>query len=62
MDDLERDRLYEALNIAVMMSQELQEFVDEAIDSSGDVKALDSVQQLLAEWNSAFTRPLGELH
>jgi len=42
------------LDVASRMSQELQDFVDEAVEDSGDEKALWSVQLLLREWNEAM--------
>ena len=42
------------LDVAARMSQELQDFVDEAVEDSGDEKALWSVQLLLREWNEAM--------
>jgi len=37
------------------MSQELQDFVDEAVEASNNEKALWSVQLLLRDWNEAMT-------
>ena len=42
------------LDISIRMSQELQDFVDEAVADSDDEKALWSVQLLLREWNEAM--------
>jgi len=42
------------LDVASRMSQELQDFVDEAVEDSGDEKALWSVQLLLREWSEAM--------
>jgi hypothetical protein len=42
------------MTIAILMSQELQEFIDEAIASSGDESALPATQELLADWEKAF--------
>ena len=43
------------LEIATLMAQELQDFVGEAQESSGDDDALIGTQNLLAEWEAAYS-------
>lgn len=54
MNSAERDRYSLLIDIALLMAQELQEFVDEAVQSSGDDTALSSVQDLLGDWEEAY--------
>lgn len=44
------------VNIATKMAQELQDFVDEAVKSSDDDKALLGTQALINEWEEIFSR------
>ena len=43
------------IEVAILMAQELTEFVDEARESSGDDNALASVQALLRDWEQAYS-------
>lgn len=40
--------------IATLMAQELQEFVDDAIEASGDPDSLKATQELIADWELAY--------
>lgn len=40
--------------IGVLMAQELQEFVDDAIQASGDPDSLKATQELIADWERAY--------
>jgi hypothetical protein len=42
------------IDTAVLMAQELQEFVDDAIETSGDFNSLEATQKLLKDWVNAF--------
>lgn len=48
------EEIIELLDIAVMMAQELQEYVDDACESSGDDSAAAGTQALLREWETAY--------
>ena len=54
----ERDRYSLLIDIALLMAQELQEFIDSAIESSGDDNALAGVQALLRDWEQAYSGQL----
>ncbi len=41
------------VNVAILMCQELQEFVDEAIEASGDPNSLEATQELINDWEAA---------
>lgn len=43
-----------ALDVAVLMAQELQEFVDDAIEAEDNPNALAATQELLKEWEAAY--------
>lgn len=58
MTTVERDRYSVLIDIALLMAQELTEFVDEAKESSGDDTALAGVQALLGDWERAYTGQL----
>lgn len=42
------------VDVALLMAQELQEFVDDACDAEDDDTALASTQELLADWEEAY--------
>jgi hypothetical protein len=42
------------VDTAVLMAQELQEFVDDAIETSGDFNSLEGTQDLLKDWETAY--------
>lgn len=42
------------IDTAVLMAQELQEFVDDAIETSGDSNSLEGTQDLLKDWEAAY--------
>lgn len=46
--------LHDLIEVAIMMAQELQDFVDTAIESSGDGDALLSTQELIEDWERAY--------
>jgi hypothetical protein len=48
------EALQNLMLVAILMSQELQEFIDDAIAASGDETALSSTQELLADWDRAY--------
>ena len=58
MNTAERDRYSVLIDIALLMAQELTEFVDEAKESSGDDNALAGVQALLRDWEQAYSGQL----
>lgn len=58
MNTEERERYSVLIDIALLMAQELTEFVDEARESSGDDNALASVQALLRDWEMAYSGSL----
>lgn len=47
------DDVYELVHVAILMAQELQEFVDDAIECGGDLVA---TRELLNDWEEAFKR------
>lgn len=49
-----------ALDVAVLMAQELQELVDDAIEASGDPDSLEATQDLLKEWEEAYAAAGGK--
>ena len=53
MNTEERERINTLIDIALLMAQELTEFVDEAREASGDDGALASVQALLLDCEQA---------
>ena len=42
------------IDVAILMAQELQEFVDDACDDADDPNALAATQELLKGWQSAY--------
>ena len=42
------------IEVALLMAQELQEFVDDAVSCSGDENSLQSTQELLKDWEEAY--------
>lgn len=42
------------IDVALLMAQELQEFVDDAVVSSGDENSLPATQELLKDWEEAY--------
>ena len=42
------------VDTAVLMAQELQEIVDDAIEASNNPLAMSSTQELLADWEAAY--------
>lgn len=42
------------IDVALLMAQELQEFVDDAVVSSGDENSLQATQALLRDWEEAY--------
>jgi len=48
------DRIAELIGIAILMAQELQEMVEDAIEASGDPDSLEATQELLGDWERAY--------
>ena len=48
--------IQELVNLATRMVQELQEFVEEAIESCDDKYTLKGTQYLIEEWESIYKR------
>ena len=42
------------IDVDLLMAQELQEFVDDAVACSGDEKSLQATQELLKDWEEAY--------
>ena len=42
------------IDVALLMAQELQEFVDDAVVSSGDENSLPATQELLKDWEEDY--------
>ena len=42
------------VDVALLMAQELQEFVDDAVEASGDESSLRATQELLRDWEEAY--------
>lgn len=60
MDEYDaKQRINTLLHIALSMAQELQEFIDDAVESSGDLDACLSTQMLVKEWEDVLN---GRLH
>lgn len=50
----------QVLLIGCLMAQELTEFVDDAIEASGDPDSLKATQELIADWERAFAEAGGK--
>ena len=50
------DALQELMVVAILMAQELQEFVDDAIEAGGGENALPATQELLRDWEAAYKK------
>lgn len=42
------------VDVALLLAQELQEFVDDAVEASGDESSLQATQELLRDWEEAY--------